>query len=107
MQLLNTFFRGIALAYQISLDSASDGNFKTWNPEEAVRLIENLASNNSTNDMILTTIKVQSMRARHEPAKPLIMVWFNEHFQSLIGLICEVLDREKLLDFGQHVEAFN
>ena len=32
----------------MDLDSASDGNFNTRNPEEAVRLIENLASNNST-----------------------------------------------------------
>ena len=36
------------LAYQMSLDTASDGNFNTRNPEEAERLIENLASNNST-----------------------------------------------------------
>ena len=50
VQLLSTFFRGIALAYQMALDSASDGNFNTRNPEEAVRLIENLASSNSTNN---------------------------------------------------------
>ena len=48
MQLLSTFFRGIALAYQMALDSASDGNFNTRNPEEAVRLIENSAFNNIT-----------------------------------------------------------
>ena len=47
MQLLSTFFRDIALAYQMALDSASDGNFNTRNPEEAVRLIENLASSNN------------------------------------------------------------
>ena len=48
MQLLSTFFRGIALAYQTALDSASDGNFNTRNPEEAIRLIENLTSSNNT-----------------------------------------------------------
>ena len=48
VQLLNTFFRGIALAYQMALDIASEGNFNTRNPEEAARLIENLASNNNT-----------------------------------------------------------
>ena len=48
MQLLSTFFRGIALAYQMALDSTSDGNFNTRNPKESVRLIENLASNNIT-----------------------------------------------------------
>ena len=48
MQLLNTLFRGIALAYQIALDSCSDGYFNTRNPEEAIRLIENLVSCNNT-----------------------------------------------------------
>ncbi|XP_009124439.1 probable ATP-dependent RNA helicase ddx42 [Brassica rapa] len=32
----------------MALDSASDRNFNTRNPEEAIRLIENLASNNIT-----------------------------------------------------------
>ena len=32
----------------MALDTASEGNFNTRNPEEVVRLIENLASNNST-----------------------------------------------------------
>ena len=48
VRLLSTFFRGIELSYQMALDSASDGNFNTRNPKEALRLIENLASNNST-----------------------------------------------------------
>ena len=48
VQLLRTLFRGIALAYQMALDTASEGNFNTRNPEEAVRLIENLTSSNST-----------------------------------------------------------
>ncbi|CAG7862820.1 unnamed protein product [Brassica rapa] len=40
--------KGISLAYQMALGSANDGNFNTSNPEEAVRLIENLVSSNST-----------------------------------------------------------
>ena len=48
VQLLNTFFSGITLAYQMALDTASDRYFTTRNPEKAVRLIENLASSNST-----------------------------------------------------------
>lgn len=32
----------------MALDSASDGNFNTRNLEEAIRLIENLTSSNST-----------------------------------------------------------
>ena len=48
MQLLSTFFRDIKVQYQMALDTSSEGNFNTRNPEEAVRLIENLASSNST-----------------------------------------------------------
>ena len=36
------------MQYQMALDASSEGNFNTRNPEEAVRLIENLASSNST-----------------------------------------------------------
>ena len=36
------------MAYQMALDTTSEGKFNTRNPEEAVRLIENLASSNST-----------------------------------------------------------
>ena len=48
VQLLGTFFRGLALVYQMALDKTSDGNFNTKNPEKVVRLIKNLASNNNT-----------------------------------------------------------
>ena len=34
----------------MALDITSEGNFNTRNPEEAVRLIENLVSRNSTNN---------------------------------------------------------
>ena len=34
----------------MAFEASSDGNFNTMNPEEAVRVIENLASNNSTKD---------------------------------------------------------
>ena len=50
MKLLSTFFRGIALAYQMALDTSSEGKFNTRKSEEAVRLIENLASSTSTNN---------------------------------------------------------
>ena len=48
VQLLSTFYRGIAVQYQMALDASSNGNFNTRNPEEAVKVIENLASSNST-----------------------------------------------------------
>ena len=53
VQLLSTFYRGIAAQYQIALDASSNGNFNTRNPGEAVKVIENLASSNSTKTLIL------------------------------------------------------
>lgn len=47
VQLLSTFSKGIAVQYQMALDASSEGNFNTRNLEEAVRLIEYLASNNN------------------------------------------------------------
>ena len=46
-QLINTFYGGINLHYQITLDKASDGNFSPRNPEEAKRLIKNIATGRS------------------------------------------------------------
>ncbi|KAL1203419.1 hypothetical protein V5N11_014345 [Cardamine amara subsp. amara] len=48
VQLLRTFFSGIDWRYQVALDGASDGNFKTRRPREANKLIENLATSNSS-----------------------------------------------------------
>ena len=48
VQLLATFYIGIAVQYHIALDASSNGNFNTMNPEEAINVIENLASSNST-----------------------------------------------------------
>src|SRR5690606_37053113 len=48
VQLLSTFFRGIALRYQMALDTSSDGNFNTRNPVKVVKLIENIANSSST-----------------------------------------------------------
>ena len=46
-QLINTFYGGINLHYQIALDTASERNFSTRNPEEAKRLIKNVATGRS------------------------------------------------------------
>ena len=48
VQLLSTFYRGITIQFQMALDASSHGNFNTRNPEEAVKVIENLASSSST-----------------------------------------------------------
>ena len=45
--MLSTFFRDIALVYQMALGTKSE-NFNTRNPEEGVRFIENLVSSNIT-----------------------------------------------------------
>jgi len=46
-QLINTFYGGINLHYQITLDTTSEGSFSTRNPEEAKRLIKNVATGRS------------------------------------------------------------
>ena len=47
-----------------------------------------------------------SMRIlRYEPAKQLIITWLNGHFMGLIGLIHEILDREKLMGLMQNVDT--
>ncbi|XP_024009805.1 uncharacterized protein LOC112085103 [Eutrema salsugineum] len=48
VQLLGIFFRGVDWRYQMALDAASNGNFNTRYPEDAVVLTDNLASSNST-----------------------------------------------------------
>ena len=48
---------------------------------------------------------VSTRSLRYEPAKQLIIAWLNGHFMGLIGLIHEVLDREKLMGLMQNVEA--
>ena len=47
IQLLNIFFRGLDWTYQATLDSASQGKFKTRSPKEPTRLIENVATSTS------------------------------------------------------------
>ncbi|KAF2567166.1 hypothetical protein F2Q68_00025187 [Brassica cretica] len=46
-QLINTIYGGINLHYQITLDTSSEGSFSTRNPEEAKRLIKNVAMGRS------------------------------------------------------------
>ena len=46
-QLINTFYGGVNLHYQITLDTSSEGSFSTRNPEEAKRLIKNVATGRS------------------------------------------------------------
>ena len=36
----------------MALDTASEGNFTTRNPEDAVKLIDNLASSNNTKNIV-------------------------------------------------------
>ncbi|XP_023632795.1 uncharacterized protein LOC111828622 [Capsella rubella] len=47
-QLLGIFYRGLDWRYQMALDAASNGNYNTRSPAQATKLIENLASSNST-----------------------------------------------------------
>ena len=48
VQLLSTFYRGVAVQYQMAIDASSNEKFNSRNSEEAVRVFENLASSSST-----------------------------------------------------------
>ncbi|XP_048619838.1 uncharacterized protein LOC125590346 [Brassica napus] len=50
-QLLNIFYGGVNLSYKTTLDTASDGNFITRNPEGARRLIKNMTTGRSYEKM--------------------------------------------------------
>lgn len=52
-QIVRILFRGLNLNYQTSLDIASDGNLNTRSPEDAKRLIKNMASSDSFKGLIL------------------------------------------------------
>ncbi|WZZ27889.1 hypothetical protein YC2023_011290 [Brassica napus] len=52
---------------------------------------------------IISYVSTRSLR--YEPAKQLIIAWLNGHFMGLIGLIHEVLDREKLMGLMQNVNV--
>ena len=93
MHLLNTFFKGIALAYQMSLDTTSEGNFNTRNPEEAVRLIENLASRNSTKNTDFERRKLVTVFGKEQ---------MND-VKAKLGSVHKLL--KKQVSFAEDVEA--
>ena len=93
VHLLNTFFKGIALAYQMSLDTTSEGNFNTRNPEEAVRLIENLASRNSTKNTDFERRKLVTVFGKEQ---------MND-VKAKLGSVHKLL--KKQVSFAEDVEA--
>ena len=58
-----------------------------------------------SSDVTQITSYVSTKILRYEPAKQLIIAWLNGHFMGLIGLIHEILDREKLVGLMQNVEV--
>ncbi|KAG2304592.1 hypothetical protein Bca52824_033243 [Brassica carinata] len=50
-QFLNIFYSGVNLNYKTTLDTASEGSFTTRNPEDARRLIKNIATGKSYEKM--------------------------------------------------------
>ena len=58
IQQLNVFFRGLDWTYQATLDSASQGNFKTRIHEEATRFIENVVTSTSAKNTDLERRKM-------------------------------------------------
>ncbi|WZZ78844.1 hypothetical protein YC2023_099416 [Brassica napus] len=58
-----------------------------------------------SSDATQITSYVSTKILRYEPVKQLIIAWLNGHFIGLIGLIHEILDREKLVGLMQNVEV--
>ena len=58
---MKKFCKGIDVRYNMMLDAASEGNFKTRTPEEAKRLIENLMSSKGSKNLDMHSIKSAAM----------------------------------------------
>ncbi|XP_024014751.1 uncharacterized protein LOC112088577 [Eutrema salsugineum] len=96
VQLLGIFFRGIDWRYQMALDAASNGNFNTRYPEEAVELIENLASSNSTKNADLERKKQAGNMDRSQIAE----------VKAKLDSVHSLLVGKKSVRFAQEVESF-
>lgn len=77
----------------MALDSASDGNFNTRNPEEAIRLIENLASNNNTKNTDFEGKKSDPALEKEQL----------EHFKAKLDSVHKLF--KKQVSFAEDVEA--
>ncbi|XP_024011290.1 uncharacterized protein LOC112086553 [Eutrema salsugineum] len=96
VQLLGIFFRGIDWKYQMALDAASNGNFNTRYPDEAVELIENLASSNSTKNADLERKKQAGNMDRSQIAE----------VKAKLDSLHSLLVGKKSVRFAQEVESF-
>ena len=54
------------MVYQMALDTTSEGNFNTINPEEVTRLIENLVSSNNTKNTERKSVSSMDMQQLDE-----------------------------------------
>ncbi|XP_024011299.1 uncharacterized protein LOC112086560 [Eutrema salsugineum] len=96
VQLLGIFFRGINWRYQMALGAASNGNFNTRYPEEAVELIENLASSNNTKNADLERKKQAGNMDRSHIAE----------VKAKLDSVHSLLVGKKSVRFAQEVESF-
>ncbi|XP_024014245.1 uncharacterized protein LOC112088190 [Eutrema salsugineum] len=96
VQLLGIFFRGIDWRYQMALVAASNGNFNTRYPDEAVELIKNLASSNSTKNADLERKKQAENMDRSQITE----------VKAKLDSVHSILVGKKSVRFAQEVESF-
>ncbi|KAF3586399.1 hypothetical protein F2Q69_00027612 [Brassica cretica] len=104
-QLINTFYGGVNLHYQITLDTASEGNFSTRNHEEAKGLIKNVVTGRSYEMMdVERGRRVDSIDGPH-------LAEIKESLDSLHSVIEEQnqfgiyqIDDDAFSDLEQHVD---
>ena len=82
-QLINAFYGSVSLHYQTTLDTASEGSFTTRSPEEANRLIKNVATGRSYEMMdVERGREVDSIYGPH-------LAEINESLESFHSVIAE------------------
>ena len=96
VQLLGIFFRGIDWRHQMSLDSASRGNFNTNVPSDALALIENMASSSSTKNIDYERKQLGKSSDGGNMAK----------MEAKLDSMHNLLAGKKQVQFAQEVETF-
>ncbi|KAF2582298.1 hypothetical protein F2Q70_00011495 [Brassica cretica] len=104
-QLINAFYGGVSLHYQTTLDTSSEGSFSTSSPEEAKRLIKNVATGRSYEMM-----NVERGREVDSIDGPRLAE-IKESLESLHSVLAEQnqfgisqIDNDVVSDLEQHVD---
>ena len=96
VKLIRIFFCGIDWRYEVALDAASNGNFKTRTHVEAIKLIENLASSNSSKNADNERKKLAAGLNNSQMAE----------VKAKLDTVHNLLVNKKSVHFAQEVEVF-